>query len=333
MAEGQIVIDSRWSDLEGWSSSSVEPSKQFNKWRDFVVDAHLFWDIKSPHCDKFPAFLRQGRFDGHRLIHLTAASGGVTGKRSRHEIAKDDEEFYNLIYVDEGKLGLDFGSHKILLDSGTFAMWDTSRPLNFDIVEQLREISFSVPKKRIESALLQPEEFCGRVMRSTFGVSKMFIDCLIALETNFGGMSSCEANDVVDAATEMMIATLLSKVELPIDASHKRQLQHVMDSIDRQIDNPCLTPRRVAREAGLSERQLFRLFATAGTTPAAWIRQRRLERCRHDLLSPSCAHMSVLEVAAYWGFIDASVFSRCFRQQFGVSPRQVRLTGKADKIP
>lgn len=324
MAEGKSVIDSRWNDLEGWSSSSVDPSKQFNMWRDFVVDAHLFWDIKSPPCDSFPAFLRQGRFDGHRLIHLTAASGGVTGKRSRHELSKDNEEFYNLLYVAEGKLGLDFGSHQLVLEPGTFAVWDTSRPLEFNVIEKLREISFSVPKKRLESDLLRPDDFCARVMQSKMGIGKLFVDCLQALESNFGQLSKGEANDVLNATTEMMVAMLLSKVESPAESSHQKQLQHVTDWITRNIDNPCLAPGRIAREVGLSERQLFRLFATVGTTPAAWLRKRRLERCRAELLSPSCAHLSITDVASRWGFVDPSVFSRCFRQEFGVSPRQVR---------
>lgn len=330
MTKTAAVLDSHWTDLEGWSSSSVAPSKQFNWWRDFVVDAHLFWDIKPLPCDRFPAFLRQGRFDGHRLIHLTAACGGVKGRRSRHELAKDGEEFYTLLYVAEGKLGLDFGSHQILLEPGAFAMFDTTKPMGFDVIEQLREISFSVPKARFEHAMPRPEEYCGRAMRSTFGISKLFIDCLLALEANFGGLSSREANEAINFTTETMIATLSSKVELPIDSSYRKQLQYVMDSINRQIGNPCLTPRRVAHDAGLSERQLFRLFSAVGTTPAAWIRKRRLDRCRQDLLSQSCAHLSVLEVAAQWGFIDASVFSRCFRREFGVSPRQMRISAKTE---
>lgn len=331
MTKNRLVLDSHWADLDCWSTDGVSTSNQFDCWRDFVINAHLFWDINRLSCSEFPAFLRLGRFEGFRLIHLTAPTGGVTGRRARHEIAKDDDELYNLIFVSEGSLGLDFGTHRVRVDPGTFAMFDTTKPMEFTITEKLREVSFSVPKRRLESALPRPEDFCGRLMQCNTGISKLFINCLLALETNFGELSGREANEVVDATTEMMVATLLSKVELPREsATHQKQLQHVMDSINRQIENPCLTPRRVAREAGLSERQLFRLFATIGTTPAAWIRKRRLERCRHDLLSQSSAHLGILEVAAQWGFIDASVFSRAFRQEFGVSPRQLRTVSAAN---
>lgn len=71
-------------------------------------------------------------------------------------------------------------------------------------------------------------------------------------------------------------------------------------------------------------RHFYRLFAETHTTSAAWIRQRRLERCRHDLLSPSSRHRGVLDIAAHSVFFDASAFCRAFRQAYGVSPRQMR---------
>lgn len=322
----QAVPDRRWSDPSHWSTNSVSSSKQFEVWRDFVVNAHLFWDINRLECEEFPAFLREGRHEGYRLIQLTAPSGGVKGRRTRHEIAKDEGELYTLLYVAEGSLGLDFGTHQLRVDAGNCAMFDTTRPMEFNIGEKLREISFSVPKSRLDNALPKPEQFCGRAMPCDSGISKLFISFLLGLEENFGELSAFEANEVVGATTEMMVAALMSRMERGTEsATHQKELQHVMDAINRQLENPFLTPRRVARDAGLSERQLFRLFASLGTTPAAWIRRRRLERCRQDLVSQSSAHLSILEIAGQWGFVDASVFSRAFRQQFGVSPRHFRI--------
>lgn len=321
----QAGPDSRWSDPSHWSTNAITSSKQFQVWRDFVVNAHLFWDIGRLDCEEFPAFLRQGRHEGFRLIHLTAPSGGVKGRRTRHEIAKDDGELYTLLYVAEGSLGLDFGTHQIRVGPGTCAMFDTTRPMEFIIDDRLREISFSIPKSRLDNALPKPEQFCGRAMQCDSGISKLFISFLLGLEANFGELSGFEANEVVSATTEMMVAALMSKMERGAEAAaYQKRLQHVMDAINRQLENPFLTPRRVARDAGLSERQLFRLFASLGTTPAAWVRRRRLERCHQDLVSQASAHLSILEIAGQWGFVDASVFSRAFRQQFGISPRQLR---------
>ncbi|MGP4114507.1 AraC family transcriptional regulator [Streptomyces sp. 4N509B] len=80
----------------------------------------------------------------------------------------------------------------------------------------------------------------------------------------------------------------------------------------------------VAAAHGISVRQLYRLFATSGTTPAAWIRERRLEHCRRDLTDPRLHGRSVHSIALRWGFTDPSRFSRLFRITFGMSARDDR---------
>ena len=324
MTYSSPVLNDHWRDLESWTTATVMPSKQFDHWRDFVVDAHLHWNIHSVPCDQFPAFIRQGRYEGFRLVHLTAARGGVIGRRSTREIAQDNEALYNLIYVAEGSQCLEFADHEIRLDPGTFALWDSTQPMNFNTGEGLRQITFSVPKKRLDDALPRSGEFCGHAMKATSGIGKLFIDCMLALETSFGELSNAEAGEVLEATTEMLVATLAAKVKLPEPRGFREQLQHVMAGINRQLDDPHLTPQRVACDNGMSERHLYRLFAEADTTPASWIRKRRLEQCRRDLVARSCAHLSIIDIAVRWGFFDSSSFCRMFRQEYGVSPKQIR---------
>lgn len=322
--QSPVVLNDHWRDLESWTTRSVAPARQFDAWRDFVVDAHLHWDIHSVRCDQFPAFIRQGRYEGFRLIHLTAARGGVIGKRSSLQIAQDREALYNLIYVAEGSQHLSFGDREVHLGPGSFALWDSTQPMNFNTGEGLRQVTFSVPRKRLDDALPRCEEFCGHAMQATSGIGKLFIDCMLALESSFGELSNAEAGEVLEATTEMLVATLAAKLQLPEHRGFREQLQQVMAGINRQLDDPHLTPQRVARDSGMSERQLYRLFAEAHTTPASWIRKRRLEQCRRDLVARSCAHLSIIDIATRWGFFDSSSFCRMFRQEYGVSPKQVR---------
>ena len=54
------------------------------------------------------------------------------------------------------------------------------------------------------------------------------------------------------------------------------------------------------------------------------MRRRRLERAREDLANPLYSHLSISDVCFRWGFNDAAHFSRSFRDQFGLSPRDHR---------
>jgi AraC-like DNA-binding protein len=71
-------------------------------------------------------------------------------------------------------------------------------------------------------------------------------------------------------------------------------------------------------------RYLYKLFETEPTGVAGWIRERRLERCRRDLLDPALAERPVSAVAARWGLTNAAHFSRAFRAAYGLSPLAYR---------
>ncbi|WP_018680393.1 helix-turn-helix domain-containing protein [Actinokineospora enzanensis] len=99
-------------------------------------------------------------------------------------------------------------------------------------------------------------------------------------------------------------------------------LDRIHAFIDARLADPELTPARVAAANHVSTRQLYRLFEREGTTVARWIRDRRLERCRHDLLTTDMSGVSA--VGARWGIPDSSYFSRVFRQTYGRCPRDYR---------
>ncbi|MEV4179337.1 helix-turn-helix domain-containing protein [Nonomuraea sp. NPDC049709] len=59
-------------------------------------------------------------------------------------------------------------------------------------------------------------------------------------------------------------------------------------------------------------------------TVSAWVRRRRLERCRQDLRDPAQQDRPVAAIGARWGFLSAAHFSRAFRDAYGVSPGESR---------
>jgi AraC-like DNA-binding protein len=74
--------------------------------------------------------------------------------------------------------------------------------------------------------------------------------------------------------------------------------------------------------AGVSARTLQVGFLAAhGTSPMAYVQQRRLARAREDLQS-AARGTTVTEVARRLGFIAAGRFSVAYRQRFGESPSQ-----------
>lgn len=85
-----------------------------------------------------------------------------------------------------------------------------------------------------------------------------------------------------------------------------------------------LRVRAIAQEAGLSTRQLERLFKRHyGQTPAALWKRWRLERAR-TLLTQTA--MPITDVSVACGFSTAAHFSTAYRHQFGRTPSNERAS-------
>ncbi|MFI7006510.1 helix-turn-helix domain-containing protein [Streptomyces sp. NPDC050145] len=97
----------------------------------------------------------------------------------------------------------------------------------------------------------------------------------------------------------------------------------IVAHIDRNLQTP-LTPAAVAACHHMSVRSLHALFSRHGETLGDLVRRHRLDRIRRDLLDPAQAHVPAYAVAARWGLPDASHFSKAFRAEFGLSPRELR---------
>jgi len=92
------------------------------------------------------------------------------------------------------------------------------------------------------------------------------------------------------------------------------------------VEDNYTSPISLEELAYLSGRSLFsfkRDFQQIyGSTPARWIREKRLAKARQMLQS---SQMSVADVAYSLGFENPTHFSRIFKQQYGIPPSLINI--------
>lgn len=108
-------------------------------------------------------------------------------------------------------------------------------------------------------------------------------------------------------------------------------LERMFQTIEMRLGDPALNLQQVASEHGVSPRYLQKLFESVDDSFGHYVKLRRLERCRLDLRSPLHAQKSISEILFAWGFNDSASFSRAFREQYGVSPREYRKAAPASE--
>jgi len=99
------------------------------------------------------------------------------------------------------------------------------------------------------------------------------------------------------------------------------KLVEAVSLMEANLEEP-MSLDELARHVGLSRRQLERLFQKhLNCVPTRYYLELRLRRARQLLLQTS---MSIVDVAFACGFVSAPHFSKCYRDYFGVPPRDER---------
>ncbi len=112
------------------------------------------------------------------------------------------------------------------------------------------------------------------------------------------------------------------RMSLParIGARHPK-LIGIVEQMEANLEEP-LSPSLLAREAGLSTRQLERLFKRyLDRSPKRYYLELRLKKARLLLLQ---TNLSVINVALACGFSSPSHFSKCYRAYYGRTPYRER---------
>lgn len=112
------------------------------------------------------------------------------------------------------------------------------------------------------------------------------------------------------------------RLSLParIGARHPK-LVAIIERMEENLEDP-LSPSLLAKQAGLSTRQLERLFRRyLDRSPKRYYLELRLKKARSLLLQTD---MSVINVALACGFSSPSHFSKCYRAYYGRTPYRER---------
>ncbi len=120
------------------------------------------------------------------------------------------------------------------------------------------------------------------------------------------------------------------RMSLParIGARHPK-LVSIIEKMEDNLEDP-LSPSLLAKQAGLSTRQLERLFRRyLDRSPKRYYLELRLKKSRSLLLQTD---MSVINVALACGFSSPSHFSKCYRGFYGRTPYRERGVPVSDQV-
>mgnify|MGYP003056238044 CR=1 FL=1 len=107
---------------------------------------------------------------------------------------------------------------------------------------------------------------------------------------------------------------------ITITSVDEQLIQKCLEYIEKNMDNPEYGVEELSGDLGMVRMSLYRkLQSITGHTPTDFIRSIRLKRAA-QLLQGS--QLPIVEIANRVGFSSPSYFSKCFREMFGMLPKQ-----------
>ena len=172
--------------------------------------------------------------------------------------------------------------------------------------------------------------FCVDGNRFTTAGGTASLDLMLRLVARDHGEAL--ANAVADQLIYSSIRTDqdVQRLSVPtrIGVRHPK-LAEVIQKMEANIEEP-ISPARLAKEVGMSTRQLERLFRRyLNRSPKRYYMELRLQKARNLLMQ---TEMTVINVALACGFTSPSHFSKCYRSHYKTTPYRERGSHGEDRV-
>lgn len=301
-------------------------ARNISEFRAAVSNSFVPLRVSSPQPDRFRGVIRAGCAD---QIHVTnvQASGHLV-ERTPELIARDPRAYFKVSLMLSGQGLLIQDNREALLSPGDLAVYDTSRPYSLIFDEEFATLVVMFPRQLISLPPNVVGELTAVRISGSEGIGCVVAPFLAQLGANLDQLEGPGGARLTHSALDLVTAVFARKLgldEVSFDP-HRALVQRIHSHIDAHLDQRDLNPATIAAAHYISTRHLHGLFQEQGVTVSTWIRTRRLEQCRRDLIDPAFAERPVAAIAARWGFVDAAHFSRTFKAAFDIAPSEYRIT-------
>lgn len=254
------------------------------------------------------------RIGPHAVERETAADGRAGGR-------------FKVNLQLEGRGIVEQGDRTAVLEAGDIALYDTSAPYRLEFPDDSRLLVMMFDHSALDLSPGAAAQLRAQRVDAAEPVHAMVSSFLASVAERMETLSGMTGQRIGNSALDLLTVSFNHELDTQVASSlheQDRLRASMHDFIEAHLADSELDPAMIARAHFMSTRRLHQIFHDEGTTVSAWIRARRLERCRRALEDPANERVPVARIADRWGFADGAHFSRVFRAAYGVPPSQLR---------
>jgi AraC family transcriptional regulator, positive regulator of tynA and feaB len=270
-------------------------------------------------CDYFRGCVEATDIGSVRLAKVSASPCEVT--RFAGDVARLSEAPYLVKFQMKGESHWSQRNKTVHLTPGDFVIASMAEPYSLQLFDDFEMPVLALTSRTMHTLTRDPDQFLGVRMaaeEADCGLLSSFVSQVVARISRLQEpmISRVEAN-ILD-----LLGGVLSARNAHGAVSTAQLLGQVKAYIGNHLHDQRLGPAMIAAAFTVSKRHIHSLFAADGMSLGRYVRSRRLDASRRMITdNPG---MSLTDVALGCGFYDLSHMSRCFRQQYDVTPRDFR---------
>ncbi|PTW52101.1 AraC family transcriptional regulator with amidase-like domain [Rhodovulum kholense] len=160
----------------------------------------------------------------------------------------------------------------------------------------------------------------GNRMTTAGGTASIDLALTLIAQTHGQDLANAVADQLIYSSIRTDQDTQRLSIPTRIGVRHPK-LSQVIQVMEKNLEDP-ISPATLARDVGMSTRQLERLFRRyLNRSPKRYYMELRLSKARNLLMQTD---MSVINVALACGFASPSHFSKCYRAHYDTTPYRER---------
>lgn len=265
---------------------------------------------------------------GLSLANLRTNAGLI--KRERPNPDHDMDQHCFLVSQRSGYCQITQNGQVIQLAPGDMLLMDSTGSIEISPFGLIEHASLSLSRNEVCKQLGNASKTFGKISSSKACGRMLHVLMDQLCREGLEGQDSIEEAEALQAAFVSLLGSAFELHDAPGDSGVSLQgsnlRSYVQKVIDESLTQPGLSPVGLASRLNISVRHLYRLFEEQDDSVCRYIQRARLKRSADDLTNPFLKSESITSIAYKWGFTDSAHFSRSFKKQFELSPKDFRST-------
>lgn len=308
------------------STTTVPESQRTAYWLDMICAMYVRLDCEGPSDRRLFGDIEFNRLGSLDLTHLRSNAKRI--RRTEAQIRKGGEDCCLVQIQREGKGVVCQDGRLAVVNPGDFVLYDSSRPYELIFDDEDHDVFvMRLPRAQLEMHVSNLEELTATTVSSHDAAGHLLLSMVETLRRDIAKLQPSSALGVSEAITSIIAAGLRGLPGANVKKMSNLQAYHlarIKAYVQDHLRDADLAIQSIAAALQMSPDHVSRVFRSEPVQLSRLIWKMRLDACRRDLADPRLRDRSVSDIAFSWGFNNAAHFSRSFRDEYGVSPREWR---------